>query len=769
MNRYRTWILGFLTLTLLIGSTSCGETLSTVTPAPSTATPIPEATSTPVLPTLPPTETSTPAPPTGTPRPTQTPTPSPTPTPTISKRQRLLRSTVQIHALVEENDRFKPVWTGSGTIISPQGLILTNAHVVASFEENQQVDAIGVAVTARSDEPPPLQYLARVLFIDHQLDLAVIQIDTDVSGTPIDPEQLKLNHVALGDSDALELGDLLDILGYPGVGGETITFTEGVVSGFIRQRGIEGRAWIKTDTMIAPGNSGGLAADQHGQLVGVPTLMGENGFINALRPINLAQPLVEAARFNIGIEPDAVARGRGGKRSKVAGEPRFYRFAFSPGVNDYNQPIQIVSRIPTGSKEIYVFWDYENMLNGLAWEARWYYKDSHLADYAWPLSPWIGGEQGNWWVSFYNEAGLPDGTYRVELYVAGERLGEASVAVGDPAGGPALTNLTFSDQIATGGGAAEPTFLLPSGSDEIYVFFDYENMQADAAWRYVWMYQGETIAEQASTWDRGAAGSASVPLSTEVPLKPGIYRVLLFVEDDLVGFSGLTVAGTPSRPPLGPIAFATELDERGEAIDPATTLPAGIEELFYSCSYEGMQDGILVGERWLLNEEAIFATEYVWQEGEEGLHNGSLYTSMGNPLPDGIYTLELYVGGELVQSATVTIGSGTPPPTPTPPAEGLMILGYILDADTGRGIPGAVYIVLDPGVTLDSWDGSDAQIYTWAETDSNGYFELPLPLERGQQYSIIVGAEGYMPIGEDNVRVSKEPSPLEVEVYLQQQ
>jgi serine protease Do len=263
-------------------------------------------------------------------------------------RQNLLRATVQVLALARSGGRLQPIWTGSGTIISPDGLILTNGHIVSDLDPAYRPDALGVAVTVRSDQLPELRYLAEVQAIDYQLDLAVIQIARDLDGRPIDPGQLALDYVALGDSDLLELGDVLQILGYPGIGGETITFTRGVVSGFTRERGVEGRAYIKTDATITGGNSGGLAANQDGQIIGVPTQVGYGGaerfadcryladtngdnvidqndncipvggFINALRPVNLARPLIEAARTGIAPRPAP------GPAAPPSGEARFY-------------------------------------------------------------------------------------------------------------------------------------------------------------------------------------------------------------------------------------------------------------------------------------------------------------------------------------------------------------------------------------------------------------------------------------------------------------
>ena len=80
-----------------------------------------------------------------------------------------------------------------------------------------------------------------------------------------------------------------------------------------------------------------------------------------------------------------------------------------------------------------------------------------------------------------------------------------------------------------------------------------------------------------------------------------------------------------------------------------------------------------------------------------------------------------------------------------------------------------MFIVLQPGVTMESWDFSDEQVYTWAETDVNGYFELPMPLERGQSYSMLVLAEGYLPDGGDDILIGDEPSPHEIEIRLQRE
>ncbi|MEX2143012.1 MAG: serine protease [Anaerolineales bacterium] len=237
-------------------------------------------------------------------------------------------------------------WTGSGTIISPDGMILTNAHVVLP-DRYFPVDELIIAMTVNQDEMPEPAYFAQVLQADANLDLAVIQIIEDYDGNTVDLTSLDLPYVTLGNSDQLNLGDRLTILGYPGIGGETVTLTIGEVSGFTSQPEYGTRAFVKTSATIAGGNSGGMAADAAGNLVGVPTKMGyggddqyadcrvladtnrdglineadscipTGGFINALRPVALALPLIEAAKRGeisiIGVEePVAVNPVAGG-------------------------------------------------------------------------------------------------------------------------------------------------------------------------------------------------------------------------------------------------------------------------------------------------------------------------------------------------------------------------------------------------------------------------------------------------------------------------
>ena len=130
----------------------------------------------------------------------------------------LAQATVQILALYPVDSDWGVAWTGSGSLISVDGLILTNAHVVD--DRYDDYSKLGVALTERTDQPPQLQYLADIEAVDYALDLAVIRIVSDLDGNP---PAAPLPYIRVGDSDSVQLGGKLRILGYPGIGGDTIT------------------------------------------------------------------------------------------------------------------------------------------------------------------------------------------------------------------------------------------------------------------------------------------------------------------------------------------------------------------------------------------------------------------------------------------------------------------------------------------------------------------------------------------------------------------
>ena len=220
----------------------------------------------------------------------------------------LVNATVQILMVATIGGQEQAYGWGSGTIITPGGLILTNAHVampsaagrgVFEADPTPEVDPedLVVAVIESEDQPAVPKYRASVLVADGYLDAAVIKIDRDLAGRPLSGAALTLPTVPIGTSDTLHAGDPLTVVGFPGIGGNTISLSSGRVSGFLSDDRIGSRAWIKTDAVISSGNSGGLAANEAGSIIGIPTRAREDvGGYSWVRPIALVMPLVDAAK-----------------------------------------------------------------------------------------------------------------------------------------------------------------------------------------------------------------------------------------------------------------------------------------------------------------------------------------------------------------------------------------------------------------------------------------------------------------------------------------
>jgi len=162
---------------------------------------------------------------------------------------------------------------GSGTLLSSDGWILTNAHVIGEREDVPIVVSLSIDPTLPAEEC----FRARLVRIDHARDLALVRIESGLYGQPLPPGYV-LPTLELGASRALEIGAPLWLVGYPTTGGTgsrvTISATRGIVSGFERA---DFGTLLKTDAEITQGNSGGAAVDERGLLVGVPSSTVENG------------------------------------------------------------------------------------------------------------------------------------------------------------------------------------------------------------------------------------------------------------------------------------------------------------------------------------------------------------------------------------------------------------------------------------------------------------------------------------------------------------
>jgi Do/DeqQ family serine protease len=168
---------------------------------------------------------------------------------------------------------------GSGVIVDASGLVMTNNHVIEDASE------VKIALADKRE------FEAEVLLKDSRTDLAVLKVKDG---------REKFTAIDLGDSDALQVGDVVLALGNPFGVGQTVT--HGIISALARtQVGItDYQFFIQTDAAINPGNSGGALVDLSGRLVGLNTAIfsrsgGSQGIGFAI-PVNMVKVVIASAK-----------------------------------------------------------------------------------------------------------------------------------------------------------------------------------------------------------------------------------------------------------------------------------------------------------------------------------------------------------------------------------------------------------------------------------------------------------------------------------------
>ena len=166
------------------------------------------------------------------------------------------------------------VGTGSGVIISEDGYIVTNNHVIK--------DASEIEITLNNKK----SYKAKLIGTDSKMDIALLKIDADE----------KLPYTTFGNSDDVKVGEWVLAVGNPY--NLTSTVTAGIVSAKARNLGTDGiQSFIQTDAAVNPGNSGGALVNTRGDLIGINTMITSMtgsyvGYSFAV-PSNIARKIIE--------------------------------------------------------------------------------------------------------------------------------------------------------------------------------------------------------------------------------------------------------------------------------------------------------------------------------------------------------------------------------------------------------------------------------------------------------------------------------------------
>ncbi len=214
--------------------------------------------------------------------------------------------------LIETLSGRRGIGSGSGTIISPEGYIYTNRHVI------EDGDDFAIYMLDDIRELPVLSYYASLVYVsdDFDIDFAILQIDRDRRQRAVNAASEALPYLPPASTEAT-IGDTIRIYGYPGIGDGYMVVTTGEVV-TVQNGSVNGQrlpVWYWTDAEISGGNSGGLAVNEAGEWVGMPTgVVSEErtaGRLGGVLPLTAAEGLMLEDGFSLGdsapVQPNSFA------------------------------------------------------------------------------------------------------------------------------------------------------------------------------------------------------------------------------------------------------------------------------------------------------------------------------------------------------------------------------------------------------------------------------------------------------------------------------
>ena len=480
--------------------------------------------------------------------------------PTPNPLQTALHGSVYV---LSPDDSGRPLETGSGTILTPQGHILTNFHVIGDtvtgkFYNKQGLVYIGIS-PPEMNAKPIITYLAKILKSDRSLDLALLRIVALQDGKPL-PADLKLTTVPVGDSDKVQIGDEITVIGFPALGAGTVTLTRGAVSGLLNDTASVG-TWFKTDANLNLGNSGGTAINHAGELVGVPTLINTDtsslGKFGWIRPINFAKPFtqfaLQDAQSPVSFNFTGWSTSPTIPPTAQAGTASFAQIVFCDDVKD-GKPVNPRTTFPAGTRKVTAYWTFKGMTQGQEWGRRWLRDGQVLAD---KMNLQWNDEESGWSLATLTDAsdqglGLDAGTYELHLFLGKtdvlkatftiQKAG-ATVPTALPQTGGSFSKIIVAEKVTEAGEIIKPSNSFPAGTRTVWFYFTYINMKNGDAWGLKWLRDGVVLGETNDAWDKGATGWGAFPLSMTdgSPLASANHELVLYLGGKEVQRAAFTV------------------------------------------------------------------------------------------------------------------------------------------------------------------------------------------------------------------------------------
>ena len=208
---------------------------------------------------------------------------------------RISMAVVQIHT---------PQSSGSGSLVDGTNLVYTNRHVVEGFYE------FDIHAIKDPTEPAQPMFKAELVGFSDTYDFAVLRITTDINGNAVDSPHRHLRELSptnlaplLRAADLRQApgrGDQIAIFGFPGIGDNELVFTTGTISSaqYDDHAGVRMPIWYRTNAEMSPGNSGGVATNAAGDIIGIPTYVRTEsrtgGRLGSLLSMHVVQALVDS-------------------------------------------------------------------------------------------------------------------------------------------------------------------------------------------------------------------------------------------------------------------------------------------------------------------------------------------------------------------------------------------------------------------------------------------------------------------------------------------
>ena len=361
--------------------------------------------------------------------------------------------------------------------------------------------------------------------------------------------------------------------------------------------------------------------------------------------------------------------------------------------------------------------------------------------------------------------------YNFRLFIEGREAASQSLIVGGgPRETPQFTDVVFGF-LDPDGNLVGASYLLPEGS-AIQARFNYRNMTPGLSWSYIWYFERSEIQRDTQTWEGGTQGVWVMPAAGE--FVPGQYRLELYIENALSASADFVVAGgaqATSTVIFSDFRFTNEQISGVPTGSIRNEFSTGIEQLYVFFNWRLLAPGTSWTRRWLVDGDVLFEVTEPWSAASEGEDYFIGLDSLV-ALPDATYGVEILIGNISVSTVTAKVGLGQLPVGVFASAAGVQMGGRITDAETGQGIPGAMFVVLQSEFSAEDFLWTQNQVLGLSLADSEGRFLVSSLLPRGTDedpllYSVLVRAAGYLPVGADGIIVGESTeSPVTINVEL---